>query len=225
MGLVFLMISDARSVKQGSTTAPPRLAMRWLVAWWFVGLVTVGIAGLGYAWLVHLPAEGSAEVNFARDMSAHHAQAVEMALIMRERRALSNDLDSLTLDIVLTQQAQLGQMQGWLAVWGQPLAGAAPPVQGMGEIMGMATLKQLNNLRSMPDVEAETLFLQLMVRHHQGGVTMAGEVDSKTARPEVKRLVQAIMRSQESEMTTMIDLLARREARPFEPLVPMNHGQ
>src|SRR3712207_6318982 len=63
-----------------------------------------------------LPAEGSPEVRFARDMMAHHEQAVEMALLIRERSA-DEELRQLALDIALTQQAQIGQMQGWLAVW------------------------------------------------------------------------------------------------------------
>lgn len=55
-------------------------------------------------------------------MSDHHAQAVEMALLARDRTN-DEELRRFALDIILTQQAQIGQMQGWLAVWERPLAG------------------------------------------------------------------------------------------------------
>ncbi|HMN29918.1 MAG TPA: DUF305 domain-containing protein, partial [Caldilineaceae bacterium] len=67
------------------------------------------------------PAEGSAEVGFARDMAMHHAQAVNLAMLLRDRSD-DEEMRQLALDILLTQQAQIGMMQGWLAVWGLPYA-------------------------------------------------------------------------------------------------------
>jgi uncharacterized protein (DUF305 family) len=61
------------------------------------------------------PQEGSAEAGFALDMMVHHAQAVEMAEIVRDRTE-NPQTRTLATDIALTQQAQIGQMQGWLAV-------------------------------------------------------------------------------------------------------------
>jgi uncharacterized protein (DUF305 family) len=48
-------------------------------------------------------------------MMVHHAQAVEMAEIVRDRTE-NPQTRTLATDIALTQQAQIGQMQGWLAV-------------------------------------------------------------------------------------------------------------
>jgi uncharacterized protein (DUF305 family) len=196
---------------------------------WALLAVLVVLMGLAAffglrAWQAQLPAEASADVTFARDMMAHHQQAVEMALFLRDRTS-NAELKQFTLDILLTQQAQIGQMQGWLAAWGAPINGAQPPMQGMGMEMGMATQQQLNELRSLPVPQAENAFLALMIRHHQGGVAMAVAALPKLARPEAKRLAEAIVTSQQNEIDFMQAVLKERgvQVTPLPTLAPMHH--
>ncbi|NJM42759.1 MAG: DUF305 domain-containing protein [Anaerolineae bacterium] len=176
------------------------------------------------AWQTQPPAETSAEVTFARDMMAHHEQAVEMALIIRDRSS-NAELKQFALDILLTQQAQIGQMQGWLAVWGVPFTGAQPPMQGMGEHMGMATVQQLKELRTLPIDQAEIAFLNLMIRHHHGGVAMAQSALPQIRRAEVKRLAEAMATAQQNEIDYMQALLRERgvEPAPQPTMAPMHH--
>ena len=179
---------------------------------WRIGILLIVVIGcVVWLWMTRTPSDGSTEVTFARDMTAHHAQAVDMALIVHER---SNDpeLRQFALDITLTQQAQIGQMQGWLAVWGASLTGAQPPMRGQGETMGMASQAQVNTLHTLPPREMEIAFLQLMIRHHQGGVMMAQDALGHTSRPEVMRLATAIVQGQESEIAYMRTLLQQRGA-------------
>jgi uncharacterized protein (DUF305 family) len=195
---------------------------RWLAL--ALGIVLVGLVVVSQI-ASSMPGEGSLEVRFARNMVAHHEQAVQMALILRNR-STDEELRTFALDILLTQQAQVGQMQGWLAVWNQPLAGPEPPMAGMGEMMGMATTHQIDELRSLSVPEAEVAFLQLMIRHHQGGVAMAQEVVGQTRRPEVVQLATAIVEGQQSEITYMLELLTERGAAAPPPLelTPEQHG-
>ena len=197
-----------------STQAQPANRIR---AWWVIVPLLL-LAGLAAFWLAtsRAPAEGSPEVTFARDMAAHHAQAVEMALIVRDRSA-DEELRRFALDIILTQQAQIGQMQGWLAVWGRPLAGSRPDMQ----MPGMATQQQVNELQALPVAAMETSFLQLMIRHHQAGVAMAQAALGQTRRPEVVRLARAIVQGQQSEIAYMEQLLKQRGAPAPTPLEPM----
>lgn len=205
-----------------TTWAFPRPAWLWLVP---LALVLLGV-GAGGAWLMRprFPASSSAEAVFARDMAAHHAQAVEMATIIRDRTT-NEELRYFTLDMILTQQAQIGQMQGWLGVWQQPLAVAEPPMNGHGEQMGMATAEQINSLRTLPVPQAETLFLQLMIRHHQGALMMVDDVLAATKRPEVVRLATAIKEGQSSKIRFMQQRLTERGATLPEPVAPMHMGQ
>jgi len=176
---------------------------------------------LGY-WLTRPPGEGSAEVRFARDMVAHHEQAVEMALIIRDRTA-DEVLRTFADDIIFTQQSQIGQMTGWLEVWGVPYAGADPPMDGMSQMMGMAVQSDVNALRDLPPAEAEVRFLQLMTTHHEGALIMADEVLAARPRPEVARIAQAVVRGQQAEIGFMRELLTMRGAEPPAPLRPINH--
>jgi uncharacterized protein (DUF305 family) len=172
---------------------------------------------------VSFPAEGSSEVTFARDMMAHHAQAVEMAVMIRDRTE-DAELRTFALDITLTQQAQIGQMQGWLAVWNVPVSGLEPPMQGMGEAMGMATRAEINELETLPVDEAEVKFLQLMTRHHQGGVVMAESLLGESQQSEVRTLATSIVNGQKAEIKYMTSLLGERGAEPPQPLAPMDHS-
>lgn len=91
--------------------------------------------------------------------------------------------------------------------------------------MGMATRPQINDLQTQPVPEAEVSFLQLMIRHHQGGVLMAQAALRQTQRPEVVRLATAISAGQQSEIEYMESLLEQRGAKPLPPLEPMPaHG-
>lgn len=177
------------------------------------------------------PTDNSPEAGFARDMSVHHSNAVEMALLLRDRTE-DEDMRLLALDITLTQQAQIGQMQGWLNVWRLPIASIEPAMIWMGApvdglMPGMASTEEMNQLRDLRGVEADITFLNLMIRHHQSGIDMARAILEKTNRPEVVTLAQSIVISQESEIANMRDILQRKGAIPTEEnseMPGMQHG-
>jgi uncharacterized protein (DUF305 family) len=160
------------------------------------------------------PAEDSAEAGFARDMMVHHAQAVQMAEIVRDKTE-SEEIRTMSADIALTQQAQIGQMQGWLAVWGLPATGREPAMTWTGHptegrMPGMASPEELNDLQRAPSEEADALFLQLMIPHHEAAIPMSEAVLEETDRPEVERLAGAIAASQLGEIEMMKGLLNQR---------------
>jgi uncharacterized protein (DUF305 family) len=161
-----------------------------------------------------MPGEDSAEAGFARDMMVHHAQAVQLAEIVRNRTE-SEEIRTLAADIALTQQAQIGQMQGWLQVWGLPPTGSEPAMTWMGQptkgrMPGMASPKEIDDLQKASPEEADVLFLQLMIPHHEAALPMAEAVLERTDRPEVERLAGAIVASQQAEIELMKGLLQRR---------------
>lgn len=200
-------------------TRPGRLPWLAIVAALLGVAVVVSSAAL---WLGRAPGEGSAEVGFVRNMIAHHEQAVEMALLIRDRTEDAN-LRALATDIILGQQSQIGRMSGWLEQWGRPYAGEKAPMGGMGQMMGMAAQEDVNALGTLPVAEAEVRFLQVMTTHHQGAVLMAEDLLAAPARPEVARLAQAVLRNQQAEIELMQELLALRGAEPPPPLQPMTH--
>lgn len=157
------------------------------------------------------PQEGSAAVTFARDMRLHHGQAVELSLHILER-PVSAPVRLLAQDIAVTQEAQIGQMGGWLDIWGLPFSGMQAPMAGMNRVnMGMATDAQVRSLDTLNAKQAEVEYLQLMVQHHRGGVLMAQE-GLKSGVPQVVTLAGAIASSQTAEIALIAGMLRERGA-------------
>lgn len=168
------------------------------------------------------PAVDSADAGFARDMSVHHQQAVEMSFIVRDRTD-DEEIRTLAYDIANTQANQRGMMLGWLDLWELPKSTADGPMAWMGMrdtagddgalMPGMATRAELEKLRTASGKKAEILYLRLMTAHHNGGIHMAqGCADRCTVGAEL-RLARGMVASQQSEVDLMADLLKERGAR------------
>ena len=120
--------------------------------------VLISLASLAMVLADQPPGEDSPEAGFARDMSVHHAQAVEMAQIVQEKTD-DPEIDNLASDMAITQQGQIGQMQGMLSVWGLPISGSSERMQWMGmevdgRMPGMASAEEVNELRNASGEEA-----------------------------------------------------------------------
>ena len=157
------------------------------------------------------PGNNSAEAGFARDMIVHHSQAVEMSEVVRDKTENAR-IKTLATDIALTQQAQIGQMQGWLDLWGLPAAGPGPAMSWMGmaqkgRMPGMATQEDINRLRNLPPNEADQLFLELMIPHHEAAIPMANAVLNRTNNPAVEKFASAVVTSQQAEIENMQEML------------------
>lgn len=183
------------------------------------------------------PAPGPVDVGFSQDMSAHHAQAVDMAgaaLI----GSTDNDVRRLAYDILTTQQNQIGRMQGWLQLWGEPNqnvdgymgwmtdhgsgshghggATTGHEMSGpMTSMPGMASQEEMTALRQSTGPAMDTLFLQLMLRHHQGGVPMLDYAAEHADTTEVRVLAAQMSKTQEGESQLMTSMLAARGASPL----------
>jgi len=195
-------------------------------------LVLLGVAGglwLGPRWTT--PRDDSAEAGFARDMATHHAQAVDMAFSVRDN-AGDEEVLTLAADIIVTQSTQRGIFMGWLQQWGLPQASTRPRMAWMpghaqlvagavGPVLmhGMATEDELQRLRDAHGIAAEILFLQLMIRHHEGGIIMARALMPLSTRHEVVTMAKSIIDGQQAEVDHMKRLLASRGAHPLASLL------
>lgn len=178
-------------------------------------LLAGGVAGylLG---LAQSPGENSADVGFARDMSDHHAQAVLMSALAYDRTE-DELIRTLAYDILTTQQGQIGIMGGWLDVWGHGWNGSGPRMEWMGmsvevRMPGMATSEEINQLREASGVEADILFMELMIPHHESGVMMAEAAVSRARTDVVRSLAQSMADSQRAEIEYMQARLAEKGA-------------
>ncbi len=183
------------------------------------------VLAIGLSWFLgrssnSAPLEGSADVTFARDMIAHHTQAVDMAIRVRDRTS-DPTLKIFAIDIALGQTNQMGQMMAWLDLWNVSQNSLSAPMNGKGLMMGMSTQTDVNSISSLPVKDAEIKFLQLMIRHHQGGIFMAQDVLGKAGSAQVKRVAQAVINAQTFDIDAMTSMLEQRGAKPLSKLPKM----
>ncbi len=80
---------------------------------------------------------------------------------------------------------------------------------------GMASSDELRAMRAATGHDLDVLFLQLMLRHHQGGASMLGYAAQHASVPEVRNLAAQMLSSQGSEIEYMRSLLAERGGTPL----------
>jgi len=202
---------------------------------WTVGLVLLaGLGALATMAVRHAKHDltghrspGAVEIGFAQDMVVHHQQAVLMAAYTREH-AGSREVRSLAGSIDSAQQREIGQMVGWLQSWGRAVAPERPPMawmdghdmasmhRGPGSSMpGMATPAEMDALVNLQGKPLDVRFLQLMTRHHQGGLPMAKYAATHARVSYVRDTARSMILDQQREIDQMVTLLEARGARPL----------
>lgn len=181
------------------------------------------------------------DIGFAQDMMMHHQQTVTMAQIVHSR--VSPQIAALAYGMESDQLQEIGQLQGFLDLWEKPRlpsdktmtwmsAGpnasghSAPSGHAKGDgkqaketnhtaMPGMATQNELSQMQGMSGRKLEVRFLQLMLRHHQGGRPMATHAAQHATFPAVRAVGQRIAVEQTLESQRMILLLEQRHAQPL----------
>lgn len=213
-----------------------RRAMTAVCAAGVAVLLVLGGLFAGIAWENHRAEARSHEpspvdVGFAQDMSVHHDQAILMSQTLT--RAVAPDVRGLADRIIATQTAEAATMRGWLDWFGEPLTSNEPmswmdPAAHGGHtapaaidddappMPGMASVDDLGRLSLARGVDAEVWFLQLMIRHHEGGIAMATAAqNSDEASGATRRLALAMIIEQGDEIGRMRLLLTARDAEPL----------
>ena len=157
------------------------------------------------------------DVRFMHHMTMHHAQALEMTSLVPGRNA-SQGLGLLAERIDVSQKDEIALMRRWLERRGKPL----PPPPGEHMMMhmampGMLTAAEMARLRAAAGSEFERLFLELMIKHHQGALTMVAELlgsQGAAQDSELYALVSDIEADQRAEIARMQSMLSGVGPRP-----------
>ena len=188
-----------------------------VLSWWqhpvnVIALVvaTLLIGGM-VGWLISDtaadPAGSDVDVGFLQDMRVHHDQAVQMAWIFLTRPDTDPGLRTIARSIIVGQSQETGRMIQLLrdmdaaeapetdeamAWMGMPTTHDAMP--------GMATEEELVALGDADSADADALFVELMTRHHQGGVHMAEFAASEGENTAVRSMAESVVNSQTAEI-------------------------
>lgn len=166
------------------------------------------------------------EIAFVQDMAAHHHQALMM--VQRLDSGAGPAVQGLARQIEATQLSEIGTLLGWLRLAGAPVSGPEPmswmPAQthdhhtahdpAATAMPGMATRAELDTLAAARGRDAAIRFLQLMQRHHEGGIAMARVADALLTDGVVKQVAREMITEQTQESGLMALLLAQLAASP-----------
>ena len=166
-----------------------------------------------------------ADVQFMRGMMMHHAQALEMTAL-RPTRSQSDDLRLLALRIEISQADEIAMMKDWLKARGLPVhdphahhgnaaADSARAVSDHMSLMpGMLTPDEMRRLAAAGGVEFERLFLELMIKHHDGALIMVRDLFASAdaaQESEVFAFASEVEADQAAEIGRMVAMLRERQ--------------
>ncbi len=155
----------------------------------------------------------AADVRFAEAMVPHHRQALEMAGLVEPRTA-ARGVRLMARQIALTQKPEIAVMRDWLDALGR----AALPDHGSHApgAYGMASPADMTMLRAARGSAFDRLFLQLMIRHHEGAMRMAGEELSGGRDQRMRLMARDVYSGQGIEVARMREILDGLCADPAE---------
>lgn len=137
---------------------------------------------------------------FIDTMVVHHQGAIDMARLAEER-AEHDELRQMARMVIEDQQKEIRQLQDWKKEWFADKGDAVNmSMRGMAESMKDMPM---DKLASAKGAAFDAMFIDMMIRHHEGAIKMAETARQKSRRPEIKRISQEIIREQKKEMAQM----------------------
>ncbi|MCP4301533.1 MAG: DUF305 domain-containing protein, partial [Gammaproteobacteria bacterium] len=152
-----------------------------------------------------------ADALFMQDMIPHHNQAVQMSALVAERTNRPEIVD-LAGRIDVSQEDEIDFMQKWLQSRGEsvPDPTAHEAMHTSHQMAGMASPEQMAKLADSKSTDFDRLFLQLMIPHHEGAVTMVSELMKQPGAaydPVMFEFTTDIVNDQTAEIERMNKLL------------------
>lgn len=135
-------------------------------------------------------------------MIPHHSQAVEMATMALEQSSNTSIVD-LASRIQGAQDPEIEQMRTWLNTWGQQEMSSDMEGMDHGSAEGMMDDTEMTALAAATGAEFDALFVDMMIRHHQGAIAMANTALTEGTDPDGRALAEAIIAAQEGEIAEM----------------------
>jgi uncharacterized protein (DUF305 family) len=147
----------------------------------------------------------AADVTFLTGMIPHHEQAVEMSGLVPQRSA-DPAVIKLASDISAAQDPEIQTMKALLVQWnaGTDAGHDGHDMDGMDGMVDDATMTKLETLKG---ADFDKLWLQSMIGHHEGAVTMAKTEIADGDNADAKALARQIVTAQEAEIDQMKKML------------------
>jgi uncharacterized protein (DUF305 family) len=154
----------------------------------------------------------AADIKFMQGMIGHHAQAIEMTALIPSRTA-REDMKMLGLRISLSQEDEIKMMRHWLEVRGAPLPSEHAHHMPGGMMPGMLSPQEMERLAAAKGPQFDTLFLEGMIKHHEGALTMVKELFATAGagqESDIFAFATDVEADQQMEIDRMVDMLRPR---------------
>lgn len=149
-----------------------------------------------------------ADIEFAQGMIAHHEQAVEMAEIALDPNVgASTAVVDLATRIQAAQEPEIDQMTAWLTAAGEPVTMDMSGGHDMSDMDGMMSADDMDALAAATGAEFDTMWLEMMIEHHEGAISQSETVKADGSNPDVLALADQIIAVQQAEIAEMRQLL------------------
>jgi uncharacterized protein (DUF305 family) len=146
-----------------------------------------------------------ADVAFVQGMVPHHEQAIQMSELV-----IANGDDptviALAEQINAAQGPEIDQMNTWLDDWDIDPAGS-DGMDGMDGANGMMSDDEMDMMSEAMGADLDRMFLETMIRHHQGAIRMAEVELEEGSNADVLALAQGIIDGQQAEIDQMQSML------------------
>jgi uncharacterized protein (DUF305 family) len=166
-----------------------------------------------------------ADVKFLQGMIIHHQQAILMSS-MADKRTNNETIVDLAKRIDVSQEDEINFMESWLYDRGENKKDMPHHHMhmdmGMG-MAGMATPKQLEDLKNTKATDFDRLFLQLMIAHHDGALKMVEELKEFSGSaydPILSEFVSDLVNDQGVEIERMNTIAVNLSDDPRSGLTP-----
>ena len=153
-----------------------------------------------------------ADVSFAQNMIVHHEQAIEMSEMVIEKGE-NPDVKVLAERIKDAQTPEIEILRTWLQEWGEEETPSDDAGHGGMDMGGNdATMMSDDEMAELEDAEGaelDKMFLEMMIRHHEGAISMAEAEAEDGAYPDAIELAEKIVDDQSAEIDEMKALLTK----------------
>ena len=152
------------------------------------------------------------DVRFARLMAPHHDQAVSMCeMVLSKKRGVKSEVRDLAEQIGKVRESQFETLNGWIQSWDpggdqEPAEDENAPHHG-GH--GLMTERQMQELDMADGPAAQKLFLEGMIKHHEGAVAIAEAEVTGGSHPDAVELAKEMVATQQAEIATMQQILTQ----------------
>ncbi|HWK88682.1 MAG TPA: DUF305 domain-containing protein [Longimicrobium sp.] len=162
------------------------------------------------------PSSAHPDVRFMQGMIAHHGQALEMTALVAERTRRA-DIRLMAERIDVSQKDEIAWMQRWLQRRGEAVPDAHAGHAAHARMPGMLSQEEMARLRAASGAEFDRLFLESMIRHHEGALVMVSELfatPGAAQQSEVYQFATDVNADQEAEIARMRAVLGRGGSPP-----------